>query len=185
MSDTTEIGEARSEASQTENFEGKTISMEELPSVLRTASLCMNWTELMPVQSQTIPYMLDGLDVMVQSRTGSGKTGAFLLPILHRIEPDLGAPQALVLVPTRELAVQVTREAEELGRDAGSGRSPSTVEWATSPRFRVLRVDRSSLLAHPGASWTTCSRALSILIGSRCSFSTRRIACCPWVSTRI
>ena len=119
MSDTTEIGEARSEASQTENFEGKTISMEELPSVLRTASLCMNWTELMPVQSQTIPYMLDGLDVMVQSRTGSGKTGAFLLPILHRIEPDLGAPQALVLVPTRELAVQVTREAEELGRECG------------------------------------------------------------------
>ena len=119
MTDTTEFGEARTEASQTENFEGKTISMEELPSVLRTASLGMNWTELMPVQSQTIPYMLDGLDVMVQSRTGSGKTGAFLLPILNRIEPDLGAPQALVLVPTRELAVQVTREAEELGRECG------------------------------------------------------------------
>ena len=119
MTDTTEIGEARTEASQTENFEGKTISMEELPSELRTASLGMNWTELMPVQAQTIPYMLEGLDVMVQSRTGSGKTGAFLLPILNRIEPDLGAPQALVLVPTRELAVQVTREAEELGRACG------------------------------------------------------------------
>jgi ATP-dependent RNA helicase DeaD len=119
MTDNTESGEARTEASQTENFEGKTITMEELPPVLRAASLRMNWTELMPVQEQTIPYMLDGLDVMVQSRTGSGKTGAFLLPILNRIEPDLGAPQALVLVPTRELAVQVTREAEELGKECG------------------------------------------------------------------
>jgi ATP-dependent RNA helicase DeaD len=119
MTDNTENGEARTEASQTENFEGKTITMEELPAVLRAASLRMNWTELMPVQEQTIPYMLDGLDVMVQSRTGSGKTGAFLLPILNRIEPDLGAPQALVLVPTRELAVQVTREAEELGKECG------------------------------------------------------------------
>jgi ATP-dependent RNA helicase DeaD len=119
MTDTTDFGEAQTEASQTENFEGKTISMEDLPPALRAASLRLNWTELMPVQVQTIPYMLEGHDVMVQSRTGSGKTGAFLLPILNRIEPDLGAPQALVLVPTRELAVQVTRDAEELGKECG------------------------------------------------------------------
>ncbi|NLW81896.1 MAG: DEAD/DEAH box helicase, partial [Desulfovibrionales bacterium] len=52
-------------------------------------------------------------------QTGSGKTGAFLLPILHRIDPTLGAVQALVLAPTRELAVQVSRDAEHLGRDVG------------------------------------------------------------------
>jgi ATP-dependent RNA helicase DeaD len=63
--------------------------------------------------------MLGGQDVMVQSQTGSGKTGAFLLPILDRIDTGIGAPQALVLVPTRELAVQVTRDAEELGRESG------------------------------------------------------------------
>ena len=119
MTDTTDSGEARNGASQTEHSEGTKFSMADLPPVLRAASLRLNWTELMPVQVQTIPHMLEGLDVMVQSQTGSGKTGAFLLPILNRIEKDLGAPQALVLVPTRELAVQVTRDAEELGRECG------------------------------------------------------------------
>jgi len=52
---------------------------------------------------------------MVQSHTGSGKTGAFLLPILQRIDLAKRVCQALVLVPTRELASQVSREAELLG----------------------------------------------------------------------
>jgi ATP-dependent RNA helicase DeaD len=119
MTDTTDFGDAPSEGSQTENFEGKAYSMADLPQALRDAAFRLNWAELMPVQVQTIPYMLRGQDVMVQSQTGSGKTGAFLLPILDRIETGLGAPQALVLVPTRELAVQVTRDAEELGRESG------------------------------------------------------------------
>ena len=119
MTDNTDFGDAQNEASQTENFEGKAFSMDDLPEPLRAAALRLNWAELMPVQVQTIPYMLGGQDVMVQSQTGSGKTGAFLLPILNRIETGLGAPQAMVLVPTRELAVQVTRDAEELGRESG------------------------------------------------------------------
>ena len=119
MTDTTDFGDAPREGSQTENFEGKAFSMADLPQTLQAAATRLNWAELMPVQVQTIPYMLGGQDVMVQSQTGSGKTGAFLLPILDRIETGLGAPQALVLVPTRELAVQVTRDAEELGREIG------------------------------------------------------------------
>lgn len=119
MTDTTDFGDAPYEGSQAENFEGKKLSMADLPQTLRDAASRLNWSELMPVQVQTIPHMLAGGDVMVQSQTGSGKTGAFLLPILNRIDTGLGAPQALVLVPTRELAVQVTRDAEELGREAG------------------------------------------------------------------
>ncbi len=119
MTDTTDFGDAPREGSQTENFEGKAFSMADLPQTLQAAATRLNWPELMPVQVQTIPFMLGGQDVMVQSQTGSGKTGAFLLPILDRIETGLGAPQALVLVPTRELAVQVTRDAEELGREIG------------------------------------------------------------------
>jgi ATP-dependent RNA helicase DeaD len=119
MTDTTDFEGAQNEASEPENFEGKPFFMADLPQALRAAAMRLNWTELMPVQTQTIPHMLGGLDVMVQSRTGSGKTGAFLLPILNRIDTALGAPQALVLVPTRELAVQVTRDAEELGRECG------------------------------------------------------------------
>ncbi|MGE4441160.1 MAG: DEAD/DEAH box helicase [Desulfomicrobium sp.] len=119
MTDTTDFGDAPSVGSQTENFEGKAFSMADLPQNLQAAAARLNWTELMPVQVQTLPHMLGGQDVMVQSQTGSGKTGAFLLPILDRIDTGLGAAQALVLVPTRELAVQVTRDAEELGREAG------------------------------------------------------------------
>ncbi len=119
MTDNIDFGDAPAEGSQTENFEGKAFSMTDLPQGLQAAASRLNWTELMPVQVQTIPYMLGGQDVMVQSQTGSGKTGAFLLPILDRIDTGLGAPQALVLVPTRELAVQVTRDAEELGRESG------------------------------------------------------------------
>jgi len=119
MTDTTDFEGVQNEASEPENFESKPFFMADLPQALRAAAQRLNWTELMPVQTQTIPHMLAGLDVMVQSQTGSGKTGAFLLPILNRIDTGLGAPQALVLVPTRELAVQVTRDAEELGRESG------------------------------------------------------------------
>ena len=119
MTDTTDFEGVRNEASEPENFESKPFFMADLPQTLRDAAQRLKWTELMPVQTQTIPHMLSGVDVMVQSQTGSGKTGAFLLPILNRIDTGLGAPQALVLVPTRELAVQVTRDAEELGRESG------------------------------------------------------------------
>ncbi len=76
------------------------------------------WAELMPVQRRTLPYLLAGRDLMVQSRTGSGKTGAFLLPIIERIDPTLAQTQAIILAPTRELAIQVAREAEMLRGDA-------------------------------------------------------------------
>lgn len=116
MTDTSEHTQVESQGTESSTT-GKKISMTDLPEALRQAAARLSWTELMPVQCQTIPAMLGGQDIMVQSQTGSGKTGAFLLPILHRLDPDLGAPQALVLAPTRELAVQVSRDAEELGRE--------------------------------------------------------------------
>jgi ATP-dependent RNA helicase DeaD len=60
-----------------------------------------------PIQADVIPLLLDGKDVIGQARTGSGKTLAFGLPLLHKIDPNSNAVQALVLVPTRELAIQV------------------------------------------------------------------------------
>jgi ATP-dependent RNA helicase DeaD len=91
----------------------------DLPEPLQKAVAAAGWTELMPVQSRTIPYMVAGRDLMVQSRTGSGKTGAYLIPILERINTRLPACQALVLVPTRELAQQVSHEAEVMGPATG------------------------------------------------------------------
>ncbi|MFW5722849.1 MAG: DEAD/DEAH box helicase [Desulfohalobiaceae bacterium] len=73
----------------------------------------------MPVQKKTIPYLLAGRDIMVQARTGSGKTGAFVLPLIQLLDPSAAHCQALVLVPTRELARQVAEEAQLLIGEKG------------------------------------------------------------------
>ena len=68
-----------------------------------------------PIQAGLIPLALQGLDVIGQARTGTGKTAAFLVPILERLKtPRPSGPQALILTPTRELAVQVRDEADKL-----------------------------------------------------------------------
>lgn len=95
------------------------VDLASLPQALRDACATAGWTSLMPVQARALPYMLEGRDIMVQSRTGSGKTGAYLLPLLARLDPEARAVQALILTPTRELAVQVEREAAVLFRESG------------------------------------------------------------------
>ncbi|MBX3049752.1 MAG: DEAD/DEAH box helicase [Anaerolineales bacterium] len=91
----------------------------ELSARIQQAAQQVGWSELAPVQAMAVPYLLAGQDLMVQARTGSGKTGAFLLPMLDRLDPALKQAQALVLVPTRELASQVTDEATKLFADTG------------------------------------------------------------------
>ena len=71
-----------------------------------------NITQPFEIQERALPDALSGLDVLVRSPTGSGKTLAFALPIVERTDPGDGRPSALVLVPTRELAAQVTEEIE-------------------------------------------------------------------------
>ena len=73
----------------------------------------------MPVQARAIPYLLAGRNMMIQARTGSGKTGAFLLPMVERLDPKKNRCQALILVPTRELARQVWNEAQVIFGDKG------------------------------------------------------------------
>jgi superfamily II DNA/RNA helicase len=77
------------------------------------------------IQERTLPDALSGLDVLVRSPTGSGKTLAFALPIAERTGPEDGRPAALVLVPTRELASQVTDELEPLARARGLTVAPA------------------------------------------------------------
>jgi ATP-dependent RNA helicase DeaD len=96
------------------------ISLEDLPKIMTDAVERVGWKELMPVQSYAIPYLRQRRDLMVQARTGSGKTGAFVLPILERIDPNKKSTQALILVPTRELAQQVASDAVELSGKNGA-----------------------------------------------------------------
>ena len=95
------------------------VSLADLPQLLQTACAKAGWNSLMPVQSRALPYLLERRDLMVQSRTGSGKTGTYLLPLMARLNPALPAVQALILVPTRELAVQVEQEAKTLFKGSG------------------------------------------------------------------
>ncbi|NLP09681.1 DEAD/DEAH box helicase, partial [bacterium] len=94
-------------------------SVEQLAPALQAAVARAGWSSLMPVQARAIPYLLAQRNMMIQARTGSGKTGAFLLPMLERLDPAKNQCQALVLVPTRELARQVAQEGDKLF--AGTG----------------------------------------------------------------
>ena len=86
----------------------------DLPDSVRDGVEGAGWPSLMPVQQRAIPYMLDGQDLIVQARTGTGKTGAFLLPLLELLDPHEKTMQALVLGPTRELAKQILSEFDRM-----------------------------------------------------------------------
>ena len=78
-----------------------------LKAATRTAILRMDISEPTPIQEEAIPHLLEGRDLIGQARTGSGKTLAFAVPMVENCDPALRQVQALVLVPTRELAIQV------------------------------------------------------------------------------
>jgi len=76
----------------------------------------MGFDKLTEVQEEIIPTILQGKDVVVQAKTGSGKTAAFAIPIVDKIPELVQGPKCLVVTPTRELAVQVSEEIGLLGR---------------------------------------------------------------------
>ena len=80
------------------------------------AVTALGYVEPTPIQNGIIPLMMAGRDVMGQAQTGTGKTAAFSLPILHQLQPDATRPQALVVVPTRELAIQAHDMIRALGQ---------------------------------------------------------------------
>jgi ATP-dependent RNA helicase DeaD len=88
----------------------------DLSPVMRQALKKAGFERPSPIQSSLIPLALDGIDVIGQARTGTGKTAAFSIPILEQLDPleECRDPQAIVIVPTRELADQVGREAQRM-----------------------------------------------------------------------
>jgi ATP-dependent RNA helicase DeaD len=94
-----------------ESFESLNIAPELLRAVKETG-----YETPSPIQAQTIPHLLNGDDVLGQAQTGTGKTAAFALPLLSRIESGTKDPQVLVLAPTRELAIQVSEAFQTYAR---------------------------------------------------------------------
>lgn len=76
----------------------------------------MGFEEATPIQTEAIPVQMEGLDVIGQAQTGTGKTAAFGIPLLHKINPKSKKLQAIALCPTRELAIQVAEEIRELSK---------------------------------------------------------------------
>lgn len=96
-----------------------TVTIDDLTPRLKEAMARAGWSSLTPVQAKAIPYVIAGQPVMAQARTGSGKTGAFVLPIMEIVNRHQDDVQALVLAPTRELAKQIVEEAKTLFGDSG------------------------------------------------------------------
>jgi len=76
----------------------------------------MGYTQPSPIQQQAIPFILQGRDLIGQAQTGTGKTAAFAIPIIDLVDPEFNKPQAIILCPTRELAVQVEGEFQKLAK---------------------------------------------------------------------
>ena len=76
----------------------------------------MGFETLTPIQEQAIPVLLEGRDVIGQAQTGTGKTAAFAIPMIQRINADIRKPQGIILCPTRELAMQAAEEIRKLTR---------------------------------------------------------------------
>ena len=90
-------------------------SLQLLPALLAVVKE-LGFEELTPIQAQSIPLLLEGKDLLGQSKTGSGKTAAFALPLLQKLDLNRRELQGLVICPTRELGAQVARELRKLGR---------------------------------------------------------------------
>lgn len=96
----------------------ETVRFEEmgLSEEIQKAVRYMGFEEASPIQAKAIPAMISGIDLIGQAQTGTGKTAAFGIPILEKVDPKLKKLQAIVLCPTRELAIQVAGEIRNLSR---------------------------------------------------------------------
>ena len=126
------------------------VNLGDLPPRMSEATVRAGWTSLTPVQSKAMPYIMAGRPIMVQARTGSGKTGAFVMPIMELVNRHQDGTQALVLVPTRELATQVVAEARTLFGDGGLRVTAVYGGVGYGPQLKALRDGTHLIVGTPG-----------------------------------
>ena len=131
----------------------KTTSFQQLglPDFLLEALAAVGYESPSPIQSETIPQLLEGKDVLGQAQTGTGKTAAFALPVLARIDVAQNTPQALVMVPTRELAIQVAEAFQKYAvRMPGFHVLPIYGGQSYTPQLKGLKRGAQVIVATPG-----------------------------------
>ena len=128
----------------------------------------LGYEEPTPIQAEAIPPLLAGRDVLAQAATGTGKTAAFALPILHRIGSAANrgpAPAALVLVPTRELAMQLAEAVHRYGREMGVRVLPVYGGASMETQLRALKRGVDVVVATPGRALDHLNRKSLVLAG--------------------
>ncbi|XP_072166334.1 ATP-dependent RNA helicase cgh-1-like [Diadema setosum] len=108
------------------------------------------WEKPSPIQEESIPIALTGRDIMARAKNGTGKTGAYTIPLLEKINPENDVIQALILVPTRELALQTSQICKQLSKHTGHRVMVTT--GGTSLRDDILRLEEPVhlVIATPG-----------------------------------
>lgn len=119
------------------------------PDLLEALS-SLGYEEPTPIQSRAIPPLLEGRDLLGLAATGTGKTAAFTLPMLEKIEPGGQMPRGLILAPTRELAVQVARAVHRYGKQKGISVLPIYGGQAFTQQLRALKRGVDVVVATPG-----------------------------------
>ena len=143
---------------------------------LLAALISLGYEEPTPIQQQAIPPLLEGRDVLAQAATGTGKTAAFALPILHAIAtesatapgPTKGSgPVALILVPTRELAMQLAEAVHRYGKTIGVRVLPVYGGASMDSQLRALKRGVDVVVATPGRALDHVNRKSLNLEGIR------------------
>ncbi|NQW20437.1 MAG: DEAD/DEAH box helicase [Chloroflexi bacterium] len=122
----------------------------ELEKTIVNSILNMGYESPSEIQVESIPWQLNGRDVVAQAVTGSGKTAAFGIPMCNIVDPKSQDVQGLVLVPTRELAQQVQRELSLIGRDRGVGVVAVYGGEPIAKQIRALQKGMSIVVGTPG-----------------------------------
>uniref|UniRef100_A0A673G664 RNA helicase n=1 Tax=Sinocyclocheilus rhinocerous TaxID=307959 RepID=A0A673G664_9TELE len=111
----------------------------------------MGWEKPSPIQEESIPIALSGRDILARAKNGTGKSGAYLIPLLERIDIKKDHIQAIVIVPTRELALQVSQISIQISKHLGGVKVMATT-GGTNLRDDIMRLDEEVhvVIATPG-----------------------------------
>lgn len=142
------------------NINQKIIAVEDLPmeifkelgiseTIIKALSE-MGFEEPTPIQKQTIPTAMAGRDLIGQAQTGTGKTAAFGIPLIEKVTKDNEKIQAVVLTPTRELAIQVAEELNRIGNHAGVNTLPIYGGQEIERQIKGLKKRPPIIVATPG-----------------------------------
>ncbi|MDD4145641.1 MAG: DEAD/DEAH box helicase [Clostridia bacterium] len=122
----------------------------EIKKEIAKALVDMGFEEPTPIQAEAIPLIMENSDVIGQAQTGTGKTAAFGIPIIEKINPQLPKVQALILTPTRELAMQVAGEISKIGRYKKIKVLPIYGGQPIDRQIRSLRMGVNVVIGTPG-----------------------------------